>query len=61
MTETKKDYYKDCEYYPMGVDTVGTVAFRYATKGYAGHYCLPDGAMMADKVDLSKAFKDAFY
>lgn len=36
------DYYKDCEYYPTKVSS-GAPAFRYSSKSFVGHFCIPDG------------------
>lgn len=58
MTETIPDNYKDCVYYPAEVSS--GVGFRYQSKSFVGHFCIPDGDY-ADSAKLKDAFREAFF
>jgi len=52
------EYYEDCEHYPLKV--VSGVPFRFPSKSFAGHFCIPDGEY-TDSEKMYVAFKEAFY
>jgi len=58
IVDSTPQFYKDCEYYPDEVG--GLVAFRYDTKEFLGHYCLPDGAY-TEYGNMKDKFKDLFF
>lgn len=54
------DYYKDCQYYPLKVDTALSEPFRYNTQSFMDHFCLPDGEIEGYP-NMKKAMRDAFF
>jgi len=51
------DKYRNCEYYPFGTSNQ---PFRYATKPFLDHFCLPSGAYL-DSEEMKQAFTDVFF
>jgi len=60
MTETRKENYKDCEYYPEESDVISPEPFRYQSKSFVSHFCIPDGDY-ADSEKMKDAFREAFF
>lgn len=52
--QSNPDSYDGCVYYPGGVSS--GVAYRYPTKSFAGHFCLPDAEML-DSENLKTAMQ----